>query len=249
MRFYTNKNTDGVTIDGIPDQPGDLSLDPASPLQWLMASGKWGTAVMILKMPDIQNSAMTIYYRDNRNGGTSDGTEDSGDRRSNGDMGLRVRALGDYLQANELSLTFYAYLINEPNMDAAFGDSLSSWETHPLEVIAEKQSYEPSLVQERARQPESFTIYPAFPNPYNRKTGPLQIKIDDSNREEVRDVTIYNVLGQPVAYFSEVMAMGDTNTIQWNGLDFNGEPVLPGVYFYQVRGEHHAVTQKLVILP
>ena len=37
--------------------------------------------------------------------------------------------------------------------------------------------------------------------------------------------------------------------IFWNGLDFNGEPVPPGDYFYQVRSDRHAVTQKLVILP
>ncbi|NIA31415.1 MAG: hypothetical protein GWP06_16095, partial [Actinobacteria bacterium] len=170
MKFYSNKNRNGIDIDGIPDSP-NISLDETSHLQWAMATGDAGSIFIIQELPNVENSTMNLYYRDDKSGGTSDSTTDTGDMRSFGDMGLRVRANGPALQTDNISLKYNTYFIDQPNLDASFGDKLAAWEETGPEMKVIEQSYDLSIVRNNLERPASFYLYPAYPNPFKPGSG------------------------------------------------------------------------------
>jgi len=248
MTFHSSRNKAGFEIDGQPDAP-DLTLDPASKLHWLTASGPNGVIILLLEMPEIPNSEVQIYYRDDAGGGTADGTEDTGDRRSNGDMGLWIRAKGRSLETDEISLKLNAFFINEPGLDAAFGDTLVAWELNPLELQARLQSWTPARVSEFDRPVSGYRTSQAYPNPFRREANSLQIKVDGPWNGGVLDVTVYNLLGQSVAHFRHPSpAQKGEAIITWDGLDFGGAAAPAGTYFLRARGTGMEITRKFMIL-
>ncbi len=242
MKFYSNKNRNGIDIDGIPDSP-DISLDEASGLQWAMATGDAGSILLIQELPDVANSTMTLYYRDDKNGGTSDSTVDTGDMRSFGDMGLRVRANGPALETDNISLKYNTYFIDQPNLDASFGDKLAAWEKNGLEMQVVEQNYEPLVVKNNSGHPRSFYLYPAYPNPFKPGSGSVMFRFKNKNASA--DLSIFNLLGQRIMHFSHLQK----KTISWNGLDGRDYPVPPGIYFYRLQNGRHSMTRKILFLP
>ncbi|NOY58743.1 MAG: T9SS type A sorting domain-containing protein [Calditrichaeota bacterium] len=241
MKFYSNKNRNGIDIDGIPDSP-DISLDETFHLQWAMATGDAGSILLIQELPDVENSTMTLYYRDDKSGGTNDSTADTGDMRSFGDMGLRVRANGPALETDNISLKYNAYFLNIPNLKASFADSLAAWEKTPLSMNVIEQNYDPSVVENRSGIPGAFYLYPAYPNPFKPGSGSVIFRF--SNKNTNADLSIFNVLGQEIMHFSHLQK----KTISWNGLDGRGYPVIPGIYFYRLQSGRHSMTRKILFL-
>ncbi len=242
MTFYSNKNRGGIDINGVPDNP-DISLDETLGQQWAMATGDAGSIFIIQELPNVENSTMTLYYRDDKNGGTNDSTADTGDMRSYGDMGLRVRANGPALETDNISLKYNTYFIDQPNLDASFGDKLVSWEKTGLEMKVVEQNYDPSIVKNELEPPASFYLYPAYPNPFEQGKSSIVFTFESQNRDA--DLYILNVLGQEIMRFSHLK----TKVISWNGLDGRGYPVMPGIYFYRLQSGKHSMTRKILLLP
>jgi hypothetical protein len=249
FEFFSTHNREGIPINGIPDSP-DVDLAQNLLTNWVMASGSSGTVVMILEMQEIENSEKKIYYRDDSKGGTNDGTDDSGDEKSFGDMGLWITAKGSVLQAEKISVQFYAYFIDEPNLDAAFGDRLLTWEQNPLDAVAEIQTYVPAGVADLSETPTSFVLLPAYPNPYQRDRGQIRFDIERSvaGIEQSIELVIFNILGQQVSRIETVLTHAEgRQTVFWDGRDNKRRPVPAGVYFYRMRVGEAAKTQKIVI--
>ena len=249
FEFFSTRNRDGIPINGIPDSP-DVDLAQNLLTNWVMASGNPGTIVMILEMQQIDNSEKKIYYRDDDDGGTNDGTDDTGDGKSFGDMGVWFVAENGSLQAEKIGVQFYAYFIDNPNLDAEFGDQLLTWEQNPLDAVAEIQTYVPAGVADRSEAPTSFVLLPAYPNPYQRDRGQIRFDIERSvaGIEQPIELAIFNILGQQVSRIETILA--DTEgrqTVFWDGWDNKGRRVPPGVYFYRMRVGEVAKTQKIVI--
>lgn len=241
MKFYSNKNRSGIDIDGVPDNP-DISLDETFGLQWAMATGDAGSILIIQELPNVENSTKTLYYRDDKNGGTNDATTDTGDMRSYGDMGLQVRANGPALETDNISLKYNTYFIDQPNLDASFGDKLAAWEKTGLEMRVVEQSYDPSIVRNNFEHPASFYLYPAYPNPFKPGSGSVMFRFKNKNASA--DLLIFNVLGQKIMHFSHLQ----NKTISWNGLNGQGYPVPPGIYFYRLQDGRNSMTRKIVFL-
>ena len=60
------------------------------------------------------------------------------------------------------------------------------------------------------------------------------------------DVTIYNVLGQPLRQvWTGPLAAGE-HRLTWDGRDAQGQPVATGVYVYRVQVGEQTRTRKMV---
>jgi hypothetical protein len=244
LRFYSEKSTEGIPIDGVPDNP-DISLDPRQERHWLMASGDLGTVMVILDTINIANSTVSLYYRDDASGGTNDDSPDTGDNSSYGDMGLWVA--GESLVTNKITMNFTAYFIDRPNLDAAFAARLFSWEQHKLVFSVSEQSFDPTSVGGRQGLPEGFQLFPAYPNPFNAGRQTLNIDFEVASFNEPSELVIFNTLGQEIIRRQNYSPSLGRQTISWDGRGANGQAVPPGIYFCRLQQGHLFKTQKLLI--
>lgn len=84
MQFYSDLNN-SLVIDGITDAPNTTLPNPG--LTWNMVTGAPGTILQVVNLPAIGNPQV-LYYYDNSSGGSNDGTADTGDMASWGDIGV-----------------------------------------------------------------------------------------------------------------------------------------------------------------
>ena len=93
--------------------------------------------------------------------------------------------------------------------------------------------------------PTAFTLGANYPNPFNPSTTiPLAVP---AGAKDV-DLTIYNVLGQPMRQvWTGPLAAGE-HELTWDGRDSQGLPVAAGVYVYRVQVDEQTRTRKMVKL-
>ncbi len=76
----------------------------------------------------------------------------------------------------------------------------------------------------------AFTLYPAYPNPFNPRTV---ISYDLSKASQVA-LKIFNTLGQEVQTLVDSRQAAGTHSKAWNGRNNLGQLVSSGVYFYRL---------------
>ena len=93
--------------------------------------------------------------------------------------------------------------------------------------------------------PTAFSLGANYPNPFNPATTiPLVVPAGARNV----DLTIYNVLGQPMRrVWTGPLAAGE-HRLTWDGRDAQGQPVATGVYVYRVQVDGQTRTRKMVKL-
>jgi tetratricopeptide (TPR) repeat protein len=83
-----------------------------------------------------------------------------------------------------------------------------------------------------------------YPNPFNPDTH-IQFTLPEEGQVTA---AIYNSMGQEVTtLLHEKLAQGK-HSIQWNGKDHNGRPVVSGVYFYQIRFQDQLLARKMLLI-
>jgi hypothetical protein len=93
--------------------------------------------------------------------------------------------------------------------------------------------------------PESYTLYPAFPNPFNPETN-LRFSVPSDNSPV--SLNIVNVRGQQVrTLVSSVVSSGE-HILSWDGTDLNDIPVSAGVYFCVLEHYSGREIQKIILL-
>ena len=96
-----------------------------------------------------------------------------------------------------------------------------------------------AIANETATTPTAFALGANYPNPFNPATTiPLAVPAGAKNV----DLTIYNVLGQPLRQVWTGPLPAGEHQLTWDGRDAQGQPVATGVYVYrlQVDGQTHA---------
>jgi hypothetical protein len=247
MKFYSEANPGGSVVDGIADSPV-ISLDQNSLQYWFMASGEQGTILIFINNPRIINSTAQLYFRDNKNGQTNDGTADTGDLKSYGDMGLWIDASSENAIPSSLTLRFTAYFIDVPNLDTSFGSQMLNWDTHPLTMTAAQQSFSTSTVEQSPLRPENFYLYPAYPNPYKQGEGTIRFEFQTKSANQKVECTIYNLLGQQVMQYEKISTGHDRDSLSWDGRDKLGRVVAPGIFLYRVQAGSEGMTRSLVMI-
>lgn len=95
---------------------------------------------------------------------------------------------------------------------------------------------------------ESFTLYPAFPNPFNPSTViqyDLPANLSVSERVQLK---IFNVLGQEITTLVDGLQTAGRHRVVWNGTDQRGATVPTGLYIYRVSAGHRTQSGKVLFL-
>lgn len=235
MKFYSEFNRSGVTIDGQADAI-DTALKSQTGKQWAMASGAQGTLFLVMDTPSIQGGSSKLYYRDSQAGGTADGTPESGDKKSYGDMGLWTQAnTGSSLVTDRITMTFGLYMLPEKNRDALFADSLAGWIKQPLQVSMLLQNNPGSDVALEQGGPQQFALSALWPNPVRASLGHVHGRLSLAGPARSGEVRIYNTLGQALRSWKMTAGAGGESDVSWDLRDAVGRPVTPGLYFMQLR--------------
>ena len=247
MTVYSPFNRSGLTIDGAADTFTD-AISGGIENNWVMAAGAQGAVILIFEISSVTNSKRLFYFHEDTSGGTTgDGTKDTGDGRSYGDMGIMLRAAGSgALKTDRLAVNYKGYFIDQPNLDAAFGEQIVAWDQNPLTMSVSEQLYVPSATKKRRLLPGDFKLLPAYPNPFSPREQ-KNIRFEFEASPGAYHLKLFNVLGQQVADFPALVSADGRGVVLWNGHDAGGEPLTSGVYLLHLQSGDKVQTQTLVI--
>ncbi|UCC80067.1 MAG: T9SS type A sorting domain-containing protein [Candidatus Zixiibacteriota bacterium] len=113
-----------------------------------------------------------------------------------------------------------------------------------LQISDQYGNFIPAGLSPVSSIPEGFTLYGAYPNPFNSSTT---IKFSLPQKTDV-DLSIYNMLGQLVKSFRfENMNSGE-RSISWDGSGDSGDEVSSGVYLYRITAGGYEAASRLTLL-
>ena len=93
--------------------------------------------------------------------------------------------------------------------------------------------------------PTTFTLGANYPNPFNPATTiPLAVPAGAKNV----DLTIYNILGQPIHQVWTGPLSAGEHRLTWDGRDAQGRPIAAGVYVYRLQVDDQTHARKMVKL-
>ncbi len=250
MTYYSNKNRNGFAIDGEPDTPEAIVDEPFA-LNWMMATGEKGTVILMLQMPEVERGNTTLFYYDDKNGGSKDGSDDTGDQKSYGDMGMWSKTTSDGLKISQVFFRYSLYFINQDMRQhaAELGDLLTEQHLNPLTLSVAEQEYVSTNIADNTIQPLDFELNAAYPNPYQVGNGNVTFSFQNINLQKNVQLSIYNILGQKVMQFNNISLIPESSqALSWDGKGLNGQPVSQGIYFYRVTGTNQQLSGKLLIM-
>ena len=100
-----------------------------------------------------------------------------------------------------------------------------------------------AVAGETATTPTAFALGANYPNPFNPATTiPLAVPASARNV----DLTIYNVLGQPMRRLWTGPLSAGEHELTWDGRDARDRPVAAGVYMYRLQVDEQTRTRKMV---
>ena len=100
-----------------------------------------------------------------------------------------------------------------------------------------------TAVASEAATPTTFALGANYPNPFNPATTiPLAVPAGAKNV----DLTIYNVLGQPMRQVWTGPLPAGEHRLTWDGRDAQGQPVAAGVYVYRLQVDEQTRARKMV---
>ena len=91
---------------------------------------------------------------------------------------------------------------------------------------------------------DGFTLYPAFPNPFNPITT---INYDLPENVNV-SLIIYDIRGRRVIQLANEYQQAGPKSIRWNGRNTSGQLVSAGMYFYAIEAGKHTAIKKMVLM-
>jgi hypothetical protein len=92
--------------------------------------------------------------------------------------------------------------------------------------------------------PETFTLYPAYPNPFNPTTN---IRYD-LPEDALVSITIYDIMGRSIRSLVNSKQTAGYRSIQWNATNDAGSPVSAGIYLYMIQAGEFRQAKKMVLL-
>ncbi len=105
--LYNNIDNFDLLVDGIEDSFNEVFY-PSRVMNWSMHSGNQGTVVILNKFTPPSNAAYQTYYHESLTNTTGDGTDDTGDSKSYGDVGILLT--GDKIKGS-ISIPYANYFM------------------------------------------------------------------------------------------------------------------------------------------
>ncbi|MFQ5628533.1 MAG: choice-of-anchor B family protein [bacterium] len=94
------------------------------------------------------------------------------------------------------------------------------------------------------RIPEHIILHDNYPNPFNPTTT-IRVELPTESNVEL---SIYNVIGQPVHRLVSGRLRAGIHRVVWDGIDDLGRPVPAGVYIYQLVTANFTASKRLVLV-
>jgi len=171
------------------------------------------------------SSDNVLYHHDDSSGGSADGTSDTGDGASYGDIGIQMNNPNTGSHTTSASM-YLALGTDLPGLEcqswfeAGFNYQVVSEEFDNTSAVDT-----PIIIASNLRN---------VPNPFNPRTEILFQLSDNSNVE----LTIYDATGRMVnVLYSGNLANGQ-QSFTWNGNNQLGQAVSSGTYFARLRGQN-----------
>lgn len=247
MQFFSDSNSVGITIDGTADNGVNIGLPISPNAAFLAANGEQGMFLSIAEVPIIGNSRHIYYFEDNTaTGKTGDGTADTGDLSSYGDLGVQINS--DKI-SGKFSLDFLTYYLDQQEDPLTTADQIRFESRNPLSVTAVFEMKTPSAVTSPSETPGNFILHDAHPNPFLPGNDAMRISFELENPANNISLTVYNLLGQVVAKIAESRNFQTgSHELIWNGQNAFGRTVPAGVYFYALEGKFGRHVKKVLIV-
>ena len=99
-------------------------------------------------------------------------------------------------------------------------------------------------VHEVTAVPEDYVLSQNYPNPFNPSTQ-IEYSVPESGYVTV---AIYDVAGRLVQTLVDGVVESGYHSIVWDGRDSAGHTVSAGLYIYSLKGDHVAITRKMVMM-
>ena len=120
---------------------------------------------------------------------------------------------------------------------------ISPRSSHGGVFVLVNQGTPATAVASETATPTTFALGANYPNPFNPTTTiPLAVPAGVKNV----DLTIYNVLGQPMRQVWTGPLPAGEHRLTWDGRDAQGQPVATGVYVYRLQVDDQTRTRKMV---
>lgn len=105
----------------------------------------------------------------------------------------------------------------------------------PTEVLSTDKPYSNHL-------PDQFTLFPAYPNPFNPVTT-ISFSIPNGTNQADVTLAVYDILGKQVDILTRDQFHSGTHRLTWNASSFSS-----GIYFVQMTTREIRMTQKIILL-
>jgi hypothetical protein len=99
-------------------------------------------------------------------------------------------------------------------------------------------------IDDNVNLPISTTLEQNYPNPFNASTN---IKFNLVKQSEI-NLTVYDLLGRKVATLASGILPAGQKTINWNGIDANGQQVASGMYLYVLKVDGSTESKHMMLL-
>ena len=92
--------------------------------------------------------------------------------------------------------------------------------------------------------PLKYNLSQNYPNPFNPSTK-ISFDLIEGGKSTL---IVYNLLGKKINTLMNASLNAGHHSIEWNGLDYNGQSVASGVYFYELRSGDFIAKKKMLLL-
>ena len=119
-----------------------------------------------------------------------------------------------------------------------------SYNGNAPDMGAYESPYTASLAMSDVFIPLNFSLYFAYPNPFN----PVTTLRYDLPEDALVNITIYDMMGRVVKTLVNDQQMAGYRSTQWNAANDAGSPVSAGIYLYMIQAGDFRQTRKMVLL-
>lgn len=98
--------------------------------------------------------------------------------------------------------------------------------------------------EKNSSTPESYSLSQNYPNPFNPSTT---IHYELPTESNVK-IAIYDMLGRKIHELISQKQHAGNHSVQWNGIDSQGNKVSAGIYLYQIQAGDFVQTKKMLLL-
>ena len=99
---------------------------------------------------------------------------------------------------------------------------------------------------DRTSNPDNFQLEQNYPNPFNSQTV-IRFQLDNKESQAVL-LKIYDLQGREVTTLVNENLAAGVYTVNWNGRDYNNQPVTSGIFYYMLQVNDRKEMKKMTLV-